>query len=72
MTALVDRYQEAAVALVKLALEQTPPEASPRSGRARIAADPALRSLQRRRRLQPAGTAAEQSHDDAEGSDAWA
>ena len=52
---LVDRYQARAVALVKLALEQTPAERRAAFWQGHVAADPALRSLQRRLRpLQPA------------------
>jgi tetratricopeptide (TPR) repeat protein/tRNA A-37 threonylcarbamoyl transferase component Bud32 len=53
--ALVDRYQDRAVALVKLALERTSPERRTAFWQSQVAADPALRSLQRRLRpLQPA------------------
>jgi tetratricopeptide (TPR) repeat protein/tRNA A-37 threonylcarbamoyl transferase component Bud32 len=52
----VDRYQERAVALVKLALERTPAERRAALWQSDVAADPALRALQRRlRTLQPAG-----------------
>jgi tetratricopeptide (TPR) repeat protein len=53
---LVDRYQDRAVALLKLALERTPAVQRTSFWRDQVAADPALRSLQRRLRpLQPAG-----------------
>ena len=53
---LVDRYQVRAVALVKLALEQTPVERRALFWQAQVASDPALRRLHRRlRSLQPAG-----------------
>jgi tetratricopeptide (TPR) repeat protein len=53
---MVDRYQERAVTLVKLALERTPAERRVAFWQGQVAADPALRSLQRRlRSLQPAG-----------------
>jgi tetratricopeptide (TPR) repeat protein len=52
----VERYQDRAVALVKLALERTPRERHAAFWHDEIEADPALRSLQRRlRTLQPAG-----------------
>jgi tetratricopeptide (TPR) repeat protein/tRNA A-37 threonylcarbamoyl transferase component Bud32 len=52
----VERYQDRAVALVKLALERTPRERRAAFWHDEIEADPALRSLQRRlRTLQPAG-----------------
>ena len=52
---LVDRYQDRAVALVKLALERTPAERRAAFWQGQVAADPALRPLQRRlRSLQPA------------------
>ena len=51
---LVERYQERAVALVQLALERTPAERRAAFWPGQVAADPALRSLQRRlRSLQP-------------------
>jgi tetratricopeptide (TPR) repeat protein len=54
--ALVDRYQVRAVALVKRALEATPPGRRAAFWQDLVAADPALRTLQRRLRpLQPAG-----------------
>jgi tetratricopeptide (TPR) repeat protein/tRNA A-37 threonylcarbamoyl transferase component Bud32 len=49
--ALVDRYQDRAVALVKLALERTPSERRAAFWQSQIATDPALRPLQRRLRL---------------------
>jgi tetratricopeptide (TPR) repeat protein len=56
--ATVERYQDHAVALVKLALERTPAERRLEFWQDRVAADPALRPLQRRlRSLQPAGPA---------------
>ena len=56
---LVDRYQDRAVALVKLALERTPAELRAAFWQDQVAADPTLRSLQHRlRSLKPAGTAA--------------
>ena len=55
---LVERYQDRAVALVKLALERTPAERRAAFWQGQVAADPALRPLQRRLRpLQPAGVA---------------
>ena len=54
--ALVERYQDRAVALVKLALERTPADRREAFWQDQLAADPALRPLQRRLRLlQPAG-----------------
>ena len=51
---LVDRYQDRAVALVKLALEQLPADRRAAFWQSQISADPALRPLQRRLRgLQP-------------------
>ena len=51
---LVDRYQDRAVALVKLALERTPAERRAAFWQSQVGADPALRPLQRRlRSLQP-------------------
>ena len=47
---LVERYQDRAVALVKLALERTPAERRAAFWQDQVAADPALRSLQRRLR----------------------
>jgi tetratricopeptide (TPR) repeat protein/tRNA A-37 threonylcarbamoyl transferase component Bud32 len=56
--ALVDRYQDRAVALVKRALEQLPAERRAAFWQSQISADPALRPLQRRLRwLQPSRTA---------------
>jgi tetratricopeptide (TPR) repeat protein len=53
---LVDRYQDRAVLLVKRALEATPPGRRASFWQDLVAADPALRTLQRRLRpLQPAG-----------------
>jgi tetratricopeptide (TPR) repeat protein/tRNA A-37 threonylcarbamoyl transferase component Bud32 len=53
---LVDRYQDHAVLLVKRALEATPPGRRASFWQDLVAADPALRTLQRRLRpLQPAG-----------------
>jgi tetratricopeptide (TPR) repeat protein len=53
---LVERYQDRAVALVKLALEKTPTDRRAAFWQGQVAADPALRSLQRRlRSVQPAG-----------------
>jgi serine/threonine protein kinase/predicted Zn-dependent protease len=53
---LVDRYQDRAVALVKLALERTPAGRRAAYWQDQVVDDPALRSLQRRlRALQPAG-----------------
>jgi tetratricopeptide (TPR) repeat protein/tRNA A-37 threonylcarbamoyl transferase component Bud32 len=50
----VDRFQQRAVALVKLALERTPAERRAAFWKDDVAADPALRTLQRRLRgLQP-------------------
>jgi tetratricopeptide (TPR) repeat protein len=55
---LVERYQDRAVALVKLALERTPAERRAAFWHNEIDADPVLHSLQRRlRTLQPAGAA---------------
>jgi tetratricopeptide (TPR) repeat protein/tRNA A-37 threonylcarbamoyl transferase component Bud32 len=52
----VESYQDRAVALVKLALERTPPERRAAFWQDDVAADPALRSLLRRLRLlQPPG-----------------
>jgi serine/threonine protein kinase/lipoprotein NlpI len=49
-------YQERAVALIKRALDLTPPERRVAFWQSQVAADPALRLLQRRlRSLQPAG-----------------
>jgi hypothetical protein len=54
---LVDRYQTRAVALVKLALEQTPTDRRVAFWQSQISDDPALRPLQRRLRgLQPPST----------------
>jgi tetratricopeptide (TPR) repeat protein/tRNA A-37 threonylcarbamoyl transferase component Bud32 len=54
----VERYQDRAVELVKLALERTPAERRAAFWQGQVAADPALRPLQRRLRwLQPAGAA---------------
>jgi serine/threonine protein kinase len=54
----VERYQDRAVALVKLALERMPSERRAAFWHDEVEADPALRSLQRRlRTLQPAGAA---------------
>jgi hypothetical protein len=51
---LVDRYQDRAVALVKLALERTPADRRAAFWDSQISTDPALRPLQRRlRALQP-------------------
>ena len=55
---LVDRYQDRAIALVKLALEQLPVDRRAAFGQSQISTDPALRPLQRRLRLiQPSRTA---------------
>jgi len=55
---LVDRYQDRAVALVKLALERTPADRRAEYWHSQVSTDPALRPLQRRLRLiQPSGTA---------------
>ena len=52
--ALVDRYQERAVSLIKHALERTPTERRAEFWQSQVSADPALRSLQRRLRgIQP-------------------
>jgi hypothetical protein len=52
--AIVERYHDRAVALVKLALERTPAERRAEFWQSQISADPALRPLQRRlRALQP-------------------
>jgi tetratricopeptide (TPR) repeat protein/tRNA A-37 threonylcarbamoyl transferase component Bud32 len=52
--ALVNRYQDRAVALIKLALERTPAGRRAAFFQTQVAADPALRTLQRRlRALQP-------------------
>jgi tetratricopeptide (TPR) repeat protein len=54
----VERYQDRAVALVKLALERTPSARRAAFWRDEVETDPALRSLQRRlRTLQPGGAA---------------
>jgi tetratricopeptide (TPR) repeat protein/tRNA A-37 threonylcarbamoyl transferase component Bud32 len=56
--ALVERYQDRAIALLKLALERTPAERRAAFWQEQVAADPALRPLQRRlRSIQPAGAA---------------
>jgi tetratricopeptide (TPR) repeat protein/tRNA A-37 threonylcarbamoyl transferase component Bud32 len=55
----VERYQDRAVELVKLALERTPAERRAAFWHDQVAADPALRPLQRRlRKLQPGGAGA--------------
>jgi tetratricopeptide (TPR) repeat protein/tRNA A-37 threonylcarbamoyl transferase component Bud32 len=55
--ALVDRYQDRAVALVELALERTPADRRAEYWQSQVSTDPALRPLQRRLRLiQPART----------------
>ncbi len=52
----VERYQDRAVALVKLALERTPAERRAAFWQSNVSADPALRPLQRRlRSIQPTG-----------------
>jgi serine/threonine protein kinase/tetratricopeptide (TPR) repeat protein len=52
--ALVDRYQDRAVSLVKLALERTPLERHAAFWQTQVAADPALRTIRRRLRgIQP-------------------
>jgi len=52
---LVDRYQDRAVSLVKVALERTPAEHRAKFWQSQISADPALQPLQRRLRgIQPA------------------
>ena len=56
---LVERYQDHAVTLVKLALERTPAERRMAFLQDQVAADPAFRPLQRRLRfLLPASTTA--------------
>src|SRR5262249_14801042 len=56
--ATVERYQDRAVALVRLALERTPAERRATFWQSQVATDPVLRTLQRRLRLlQPAGAA---------------
>jgi tetratricopeptide (TPR) repeat protein/tRNA A-37 threonylcarbamoyl transferase component Bud32 len=53
---MVERYQDRAVVLLKLALERTPAERRASFWRDQISADPALRPLLRRlRAMQPAG-----------------
>jgi hypothetical protein len=54
----VERYQDRAVALVKLALDRTPSARRAAFWHDEVETDPALRPLQRRlRTLQPAGAA---------------
>jgi tetratricopeptide (TPR) repeat protein len=53
--ARVEHYQDRAVALVKLALERTPPERRAAFWQSEVVSDPVMRSLQRRLRgLEPA------------------